>query len=220
MRQDVFTGFHSDCIDRPGNDVPVYLLDLIRRSDQVADAESRYIMRFRNRLYQDQVRMVADIRRFQQPFRRESDVCLVDDKDRLPVRLDQCQQFGPADQSAVRIIRVTDPAETLSFQREAGQVARGRKETDFMPVQAASVFILHKRGNGNSGFRPFPGLRQQIECRDGTVRNHYILLFHLIAAGKQSFQGRSIRFRITREFIKLLVQVFPECAEIGSMPYI
>ena len=35
MRQDVFTGFHSDCIDRPGNDVPVYLLDLIRRSDQV-----------------------------------------------------------------------------------------------------------------------------------------------------------------------------------------
>ena len=105
-------------------------------------------------------------------------------------------------------------------QREAGQVARGRKETDFMPVQAASVFILRKRGNGNSGFRPFPGLRQQIECRDGTVRNHYILLFHLIAAGKQSFQGRSIRFRITREFIKLLVQVFPECAEIGSMPYI
>ena len=123
MRQDIFAGLHGDCVDRPRNDVPVYLPDLVRRGDQVTDAESRYIMRFRNRLYQDQVRMVADIRRFEQPFRRESDVCLVDDKDRLPVRLDQGQQFGPADQSAVRIVRVTDPAKVLSFQREAGQVA-------------------------------------------------------------------------------------------------
>ena len=184
MRQNVFAGLHSDCIDRPGDDIPVYFFHLLRGGDQVTDAESGDIMRFRDRLYQDQVRMVVDVRRPQQLFRREGDVCLVDDKDCLRVCFDQCQQFRPADQLAVRVVRVADPAEVLSFERKAGQVARSGKETDLVPVQAARIFIFGKRRDGDSGFRSFPGLRQQIESRDGAVRNHYIFLFHLIAAGK------------------------------------
>ena len=156
MRQDVLAGFHSDCIDRPGNDVPVYLLDLIRRSDQVADTESRYIMRFRNRLYQDQVRMVADIRRFQH-------LSVVKATYAWSMIKTVCRFASINASSSARRISLpsglfglTDPAEILSFQREAGQVARGRKETDFMPVQAASVFILRKEER-HSGFRPLPG---------------------------------------------------------------
>ena len=50
--------------------------------------------------------------------------------------------------------------------------------SDITSDQLQGVFILRKRGNGNSGFRPFPGLRQQIECRDGTVRNHYMAVIN------------------------------------------
>ena len=84
----------------------------------ITDTQCRNVVRFGNRLDKDQVRIVLFVRRFQHIFGSKGNIRLVDDEFRIAVGCEQSEYLRAVKQFAFRVVRVSYPAEILSFQRK------------------------------------------------------------------------------------------------------